>query len=918
MGQRTDSPMSDDASKTSLQSPRASSPTLLQKKASSDNEASSSDNNKSLQKTVLGLLKNTLLTAVLLVLATAWLGLLGTYTARHLYDEYIYPMVRATERTEDHETIWRSDATYYYRRCTAQDLTAWVEEADELVLQAAPPGTDGKSDAGIITPAVQKTNVDKMMTHGVGIIPELLSVSTVAKLRQYIVYRNENLSSYDEININPNYGRQAFALDPGEHISVQNALNELASNAVLKSTLQGLLGDDDPALTEMSSLTSYVGAEAQGWHHDVIVETGTAVQYARTYSYSYSLFIPLQDTWAEMGATNVCPGSHMCGESANTICDRYGFQPLLYRNTNGQRVWRAGDGVLFNQQLCHRGEEHTAGRERIMFVVSFTRRPQLGVDSRVLSKGLFCFVLWRIWGLTWQDLYASSQRHTTSLVQRTLRSLGVWKPANSNWGLDFVTKSVMEWNIGENGMEKWSVPDYAKDIQATLGFPNFLQGRVIIVDDEEEAPKEDVYDTYIRSTLDKFWSFLLKVNAGLVILVLIFYSIASCVGSSKRPAFRRVLWGAFVMYALPSMLLFWHLQNVKESEWGRNIQSGLTFREPFPPVRKLMEKDDESGPTTFPERVDVLIDTRFDSPYLGSYARWIDYHPGNAVYRRAVREASEYFGSYHELPPAFQGTLEKDVLNSMSGRMLKQDWQTGDWMVMSEATRDRRIRHDIAAESNKVLGALDMTINVLLARNRFDVPHRESALALAAQSFLLRLRTKLFAQIMGVAGRRKNDVAPVDDEERDAVKGLQTFRSIAFALPQPVTAMPKTRNARWTALPKDDSYRIGDVVYLEDDDGSLDKAAIWDIWNDDSGELRYNLGFENGPDALGRYGDELLPLFSMEEGSRVYCRRGEKTYARAVVTRINPYGLWNIRFEPDGERYDDVDPNEFCMMSTTW
>jgi hypothetical protein len=187
-----------------------------------------------------------------------------------------------------------------------------------------------------------------------------------------------------------------------------------------------------------------------------------------------------------MGATKVCPGTHMCANNKGRMCERHGITPVLppppqqqQQNGSNSEMWRTGDGVLFNQQLCHRGERHVHGPERVMLVVSFASRPKSVSDSRVLASGLYCFSLWTTWGLTWQDLYDPSDAYMTSWWSRSLLSLGIWKPSIRNWRIDFVTKSIMEWNLGENGMEPHELTGYTKTIQHKLGFPDLLHGEII-------------------------------------------------------------------------------------------------------------------------------------------------------------------------------------------------------------------------------------------------------------------------------------------------------------------------------------------------------------------------------------------------------------------------------------------------------
>lgn len=617
-----------------------------------------------------------------------------------------------------------------------------------------------------------------------------------------------------------------------------------------------------------------------------------------------------------MGATKVCPGTHMCGEDQGEMCAVHGFQPFLHSNNT---VWRTGDGVLFNQQLCHRGEAHTDGPARVMLVVSFTARPRLVADSRVLSAGLFCFSLWNIWGLTWQDLYRDA-KYTATPLYRMLRSLGVWKPADANWGIDFLTKSVMEWNMGENGMGPEYLPLYASSIHAALGLPKFLQGRVIDVEDEDEDFDEDPFHVYFESTFQTLFDFFVKANLALVTLFLTVYALAQCfVQRARPPAARPLTWIALIVYIVPSSLLLLHLRSVARSEWGRNIQTGMMFRAPFPAVRKVSMMQEELyqdlGPTTVPERTDVLIGTRHESPYLGSVARWMDNHPGNRAYRSAVRQVADYYAGYRGLPAAFQNSLLGHVLDAMHGRMLQQEWQTGYWMVMDSSARELCIHRDIVQNSSVLLSELGATIDRMVARHRFEVSYRESVLAYETQLLLIRLKRKLLlARVDQASSATKLIRNGIISTAGRTTTGAPVFSSIRFAVTPPsLTArfQPTTRSSpKLPPFPKE-VFRIGDTVLAivsHNGHDGLARATILDI-RENGDSLDFDIAYEQGIDEYNTPRYELLPFVPLESGSKVQCIR-DQSLADAIVETIKPDGMMDIYFESDGEMQQDVDPNQ--------
>ena len=595
-----------------------------------------------LYKTILALLR-------IVGVVAFWL-LLGVSFVRHLYHDYYEPMIHRAGRAANNGEL-RNDNTYYNRRCTGQDLTATEDTALDILLRNDTSGYDA---------------VDSMMRHGVAVVPNVFSPSTVMDLRAHIVKRNEALSEKETIYVKPNKNRQAFAIDPVEDEAVVKALQEIANHPILQPMVEGLVGRD-PAISEIAAITAHSGAKAQNWHNDV-TPSGSALKFARTHSHSYSMFVALQESTPEMGPTIVCPGSHYYAGSQAEMCDRHGIQP-----STESGVWPAGYGAIFSQQLWHRGDAHVdhESPSRVMFVISFISRPKLGLDNRQLSRGLFCFVKWDIWGHTWQDLL-DPYKHMNSF-SRVLRASSIWKPAHRNWGLDVLTRSVMEMTLGENGVEPWRLTEIV-DAWQEMGFPSFLNGPV--------TEEEDAWPVYIKTTLNNMWHWLLKVNVALVVVILSFKSL------TPNRSQRSISWLLVVAYLVPALLLLRQLNYVKESEWGKSIRSGMAFRSPFPESDKIMLVRDALHPTTQPERHDVLFGTRFDAPFLGAYDRWLDYHPGNKEYNNAIEHVSTFAGSYDGLPVVFEEQVVASVLDSVKpGRLLLQDWQSGDWKVYEKRSK---------------------------------------------------------------------------------------------------------------------------------------------------------------------------------------------------------------------------------------
>lgn len=93
-----------------------------------------------------------------------------------------------------------------------------------------------------------------------------------------------------------------------ENPLVQAALKEVATHPVLRPLLDAALGPSS-SLVSMSAITNVHGAAEQHFHADTHTSAATHPEY---FVPEFQLGIPLQNTTAEMGATEVCPGTHRC------------------------------------------------------------------------------------------------------------------------------------------------------------------------------------------------------------------------------------------------------------------------------------------------------------------------------------------------------------------------------------------------------------------------------------------------------------------------------------------------------------------------------------------------------------------------------------------------------------------------------
>jgi hypothetical protein len=550
---------------------------------------------------------------------------------------------------------------------------------------------------------------------------------------------------------------------------------------------------------------------------------GNGVKFGRTYSHSYSLFLPLQDTTGDMGATDLCPGTHFCAsDDLWDVCEanRIGLHNIRPKYTGGssssssssrnqssvdddknredeyeykgdgeEGIWRAGDGALFNQQVWHRGTAHVDddGPDRVMFIVSFLRRP-VADDPRQLARGTYFHQKWLNWGSTWQDMTdaASSLKRPWNI----LRCLHLWKSSDRQWGYDLFTATTLRIANAQQGGEPSDLKIFIDNVMTPLHFPERLQGTI-------DYESDEAWQIYLRETIRNTHGSLRTVNYVGHIFFALFWLIVTSISyfynrlkkqlsqeqqqqqhhhQQQHPIFhtvfkngaRRLAWthGSVIVLGLYT----WY--KVKNSKWATDIDSGRTLMRPFP-VAEFIDNDPgvQGGLTTLPRRSDVLIGTRFDTKSIGAYRKWLDYHPGNRIFDEFVDSYGGKF--YHSLlhnnensninnsslpssssssllPVSLTEQLSATALHMIekqhSGRFLMQDYRTGDWKILNsdEVKTYVRTRLFIGGDDT-VWAALKEETDILLDQYRFGLKRKTRSMSWNSQLFLADLSKYLFA-----------------------------------------------------------------------------------------------------------------------------------------------------------------------------
>lgn len=366
-----------------------------------------------------GTLKRFLVRTILLdfPMTSLFFVYLGLCWIRRVEQLYIHPSLKAAVWTKDRAV---EEITYYNRFCTPEDMS--THNADDLLVPEN---------------ATIQEAYEHQLLHGFSIFQGVLTDDVMHDLRTYVDSRNRKLSAEESIFVIAGKNRFSFGLGT-EEPCVARAVTQVATHPMLAPALEKVLGKN-PAVIEMTAITSSYGAVNQHFHDDVVARA-SVLKYGRSFGPSYSVFIQLQNTTKAMGATAICPGLHKCPDGDRFVfCEEEGFQAV----NSETGYWKAGDALLMNMNSFHRGAAHTDPNalDRVMFILTFVPKPEAKAESRQLSQGITFSLRWDMWGHTLYDLKMPDTRMTQPWA--TLRSLGLYKPKDADWGIDYVSGYTM-------------------------------------------------------------------------------------------------------------------------------------------------------------------------------------------------------------------------------------------------------------------------------------------------------------------------------------------------------------------------------------------------------------------------------------------------------------------------------------------
>jgi hypothetical protein len=736
---------------------------------------------------------------------------------RHVRDHYLLPQYQSAEFNDNRS--W-NEITYYKRECDANDLT-----------------TTNGADLFLPYDASVDDAYQHNLKHGFTVFRRGLSEETAMTLRTYIDKRNRNLKESEKIFTLEQKNRVSFALGT-EEPSVVAALKEIALSPLLRPALEKVLGPD-PALIEMTAITSLYGAKAQDWHDDV-VNSGSAINFGRSFGPIYGLFIQLQNTTAAMGATAACPGTHYCSHGDfDDICTKHGFQ---IANENGH--WGIGDALLMNQNSFHSGAAHTDPNaiDRVMMILSFTPKPTRRSESRMMSQGITFSLRWDMWGHTLNDLASAD----TSMRQpwALLRALGLYKRSGASWGIDYISGATMRLANNDYGI----FDSNSRLHFGGFGIPKWLEAKV------DPLTEEGNWFVYINGTFELCFKFVETVCASAVVAYLTFFVKSAfpprkikVVANSSSAIFR-----LSILLSIVSLIYFRAKKYVDESEWAIDIKAGRRYSSTTPLeqrtfVSTLSEYISHSTAelhTTLPNKLDVLIETRYGGKQLALYNDFINNHPGNEYIINLIKQQSTVFRLY---PSLFQNATSKFITNAIearNGRFLLQN-PNGYWIWMSHDDSIRYVHNQLLRMSNPLLNDLLWTIRLMDSDKKYG-EYRDCALYLRHTSIHLKKLKTIFTDNYVKWNMHSNVLEKPSPKQNNIFSTLRSFstsrfRPLRYVHSEVLHRIPIDLDFQPTE-PEEDAW----ITTNDEVETWADNYWYYGVVKNVSAHISYNVAYENG------------------------------------------------------------------------
>jgi hypothetical protein len=373
-----------------------------------------------------------------------------------------------------------------------------------------------------------------------------------------------------------------------------------------------------------------------------------------------------------------------------------------------------------------------------MMILTFVPRPLKRAETRQLSQGITFSLRWDMWGHTLSDLAMADTRMTQPWA--TLRALGLYKPKDADWGIDYLSGAAIRAANKDNGFRLDELENFIEG----GGFkflPKFLHG---------EIDEEDDYDweEYCLKTIVNVENFLKRTTlycfGGYVTLqvLILLVGVVAARGDKEGRSFKRFYW-ALVRVALIQTLVYIAykaaVNRVDTTEWARDIRARRLYAPPFG-----NEENDYWGPTTSPHRKDVLIETRYKSEHLAMYNDFVAGHPGNREWNEWLEAQAPIYASYVGSPMFRDAVAEYVVgaVNSNGGRMLYQG-PDSHWIVMSKEDSVTQTELELRARSSSLLFEMNRVIDFLKSDCKYGRFRSTSLARSDSYAFLYDLKERL-------------------------------------------------------------------------------------------------------------------------------------------------------------------------------
>ena len=543
-------------------------------------------------------------------------------------------------------------------------------------------------------------------------------------------------------------------------------------------------------------------------------------------------------------------------------------------SSNGQTgrdvgVLYKGDGMMFNQNIWHRGPRNYDEQfpmNRVMFIVTFiSRRNYEKGDNRIQGMGTYYYQRWNMWGHTLEDLKTATK--SMSLPWCAFKALGLWKSSSQRWGIPWLEHFARQLANDMDFYASYELPDFVKFLDAHH-YPKWLRGT-----------SQD-WNTHLKEMFSKMYEFLREVHAAAVGIyvalhvacgsLVLMWTRKSALMSTTSSMIKRLLVCHWIISLLGWSL--WHA--IGRSDLVEKISTGKTkFGAPFPNATDIDLKT-----SALPERMDYLVGSRFDADFLGIYNHVLDYHPGNQRFE-------DLLDTYSNLPVPVVLQEFYHPISGVQSRFLHQDWSSGYWTLMDSAQIEKFCEEELQLVKNSVKRRMNQYLKSVLADSRFG-PTRETAMTKHfVPLFVAQWQGAIFQRPVSFALPQRNRGRTLGPRNSLVVSLAKSNFSIRTN-----TILGQTQSSTLT--------KVGDRVYAEyNESGEYYEAIIDSIFPGDLAFVEYVSG---GSDRL--QANSLRRYRPVLQGDRIEGNIDGNWYL-GVITKVHPLGTFDILYD-DG----DVDP----------